>query len=579
MATTKVFLSVIFDNDQTNSGWMYLEISTKESAEDYLQAEAAGILEGYLTKTFITEAYKEFFANDVCKSHPEKCLWIEGRFRENWDWMQTQILTNWADPYWYQVSHVVNQIQGMKKGLLMKKLDEKPDASKLDVFDYDLGVLLLNLQADFWDLVTQYDVIHGGGPEEGTDKTSPSKPSCSVLIKYLPEENDVLVAHNTWHEYRAMTYKVIKRYELNYHSAMGELIPGHTTSMSSYAGSVASLDDFYLISSGLAATETSLFVYDSAVLANLSATGIVYEPFRVLLANRMAKNSAEWQDIFKRYNSGTYNNQWMVLDYNKIKEGSEEGLLTVSEQLPGMFIAKDQTKKLKDDGYWSSYNRAFYSEIFEKSGAPEMVTKFGDWFTHKDTPRAKIFRREQKKVQDTESLMSLMRSNNYESDEYSKVDGCSPSRIPAAAIANRLDISDPEGNCTFANFDWMVGHSPYGALDAKVARLSASIPDLVFKAVAGPTHSEDLKPFKWTSTGVKPVPKFRTIDEFDFEPITFKKSKGIVEITQHKPNEKASKKTPSTKIRRKAASIASSSSSLTSAVVVLLTGIITTCIT
>ena len=56
--------------------------------------------------------------------------------------------------------------------------------------------------------------------------------------------------------------------------------------------------------------------------------------------------------------------------------------------------------------------------------------------------------------------MSLMRSNNYESDEYSKVDGCSPSRIPAAAIANRLDISDPEGNCTFANFDWMVGHSP-----------------------------------------------------------------------------------------------------------------------
>ena len=43
----------------------------------------------------------------------------------------------------------------MKNGLLMKKRDEKPDASNLDVFDYDLGVLLLNLQADFWDLVTQ----------------------------------------------------------------------------------------------------------------------------------------------------------------------------------------------------------------------------------------------------------------------------------------------------------------------------------------------------------------------------------------------------------------------------------------
>ena len=43
----------------------------------------------------------------------------------------------------------------MKKGLLMRKSDEKPNSSQLDVFDYDLGVLLLNLQADFWDLVTQ----------------------------------------------------------------------------------------------------------------------------------------------------------------------------------------------------------------------------------------------------------------------------------------------------------------------------------------------------------------------------------------------------------------------------------------
>ena len=67
-----------------------------------------------------------------------------------------------------------------------------------------------------------------------------------------------------------------------------------------------------------------------------------------------------------------------------------------------MIYFKFQTNKLKEDGYWSSYNRAFYQEIFDKSGAPKMVSKFGDWFTYKDTPRAKIFRREQKKVKNTE---------------------------------------------------------------------------------------------------------------------------------------------------------------------------------
>ena len=56
------------------------------------------------------------------------------------------------------------------------------------------------------------------------------------------------------------------------------------------------------------------------------------------------------------------------------------------------------------------------------------------------------------------SLMSLMRYNEFEKEEFGEVDGCTPARIPAAAIANRLDLSDPEGNCTFSEIDWMVGH-------------------------------------------------------------------------------------------------------------------------
>ena len=74
-----------------------------------------------------------------------------------------------------------------------------------DMFDlYDLGVLTLNLQADFWDLSTQYDRMT---EEAATKATTPSKPSCSVLIKHLKDKDDILIAHNTWHEYRAMTYK------------------------------------------------------------------------------------------------------------------------------------------------------------------------------------------------------------------------------------------------------------------------------------------------------------------------------------------------------------------------------------
>ena len=39
-----------FTNAQSSTGWMFLEVQTRESAPDQLQAEAAGMAEGYLTR-------------------------------------------------------------------------------------------------------------------------------------------------------------------------------------------------------------------------------------------------------------------------------------------------------------------------------------------------------------------------------------------------------------------------------------------------------------------------------------------------------------------------------------------------
>ena len=86
--------------------------------------------------------------------------------------------------------------------------------------DYDLGVLLLNFIADFWDLKDQYDLLHPVESEATTvfkrsaspnvGNWHPRRPSCSVLIKHINETNDILFAHNTWHEYRAMAYRYVQ---------------------------------------------------------------------------------------------------------------------------------------------------------------------------------------------------------------------------------------------------------------------------------------------------------------------------------------------------------------------------------
>lgn len=98
--------------------------------------------------------------------------------------------------------------------------------------DYENGVLLLNIFPDFWDLSEVYRLKNGG------DNMPHRPPSCSVMIKYLEDQKDIYIGHNAWHEYKFMSYRILKNYNFNYHITVNskDVVPGHTISMSSYSG-------------------------------------------------------------------------------------------------------------------------------------------------------------------------------------------------------------------------------------------------------------------------------------------------------------------------------------------------------
>lgn len=59
-----------------------------------------------------------------------------------------------------------------------------------------------------------------------------------------------------------------------------------------------------------------------------------------MVANRLATTASEWVDTFIKYNSGTYNNQFMILDYKKFIPGQplvKSGLFHVVESIPYVF--------------------------------------------------------------------------------------------------------------------------------------------------------------------------------------------------------------------------------------------------
>nr|XP_006813917.1 PREDICTED: putative phospholipase B-like 2-like [Saccoglossus kowalevskii] len=204
----------------------------------------------------------------------------------------------------------------------------------------------------------------------------------------------------------------------------------------------------------------------------------------------------------------------MVVDYNKFSPGltPKTGLLVILEQLPGLVVAEDKTDLLTTQMYWPSYNVPYFKEIFNTSGCPENVAKYGDWFTYDKTPRAQIFRRDQSKVTDLNSMIKLMRYNDYKHDKYSKCN-CTPPYSAENAISARSDLNPSSGTYPFA----ALGQRCHGGTDMKLTNYVMH-KDLSFVAISGPT--QDQQPvFQWSTSPYLDVLHLGHPDKFDFGPV------------------------------------------------------------
>ncbi len=61
-------------------------------------------------------------------------------------------------------------------------------------------------------MIEQYKLVVNGTEAERREKREasfnhPRHPTCSVIFKHLKEEGEIVMGHNTWHEYRAMSFR------------------------------------------------------------------------------------------------------------------------------------------------------------------------------------------------------------------------------------------------------------------------------------------------------------------------------------------------------------------------------------
>jgi hypothetical protein len=180
------------------------------------------------------------------------------------------------------------------------------------------------------------------------------------------------------------------------------------------------VDDWYTTSAGLVITETTI-KNNNASLWQYVVPQTVPDWTRNLVANRLADSGEAWSTVFARYNSGTYNNQFMVLDFKRFTPGTplKDGLLFVFEQMPGPFYTySDHTGYLRPDNrsYWASYNRIADPFLYNLTNQTALAVEFGDHYSYSKTSRAVLFAGMQASVVDEPSYKALMRYNDFKND-------------------------------------------------------------------------------------------------------------------------------------------------------------------
>lgn len=477
-----------YSNEINNTGWAFLEIHTSRDSSDEKQAYAAGFLEGYLTRDLIWMHWQNMLKG-YCYNKTEVCGLIEDFVDKNEDYIASMVTDNPTDPYWYQMKLYYIQIEGLAVGYNQATSDPYEWLTVRDI-------IWINMLGDLDELA-----IAVSSPKE-TPEGLLFGEHCSGLVKLLPDWSDLYTSQVTWNSYQSML-RFQKMYVLNYRLApnSNKPIPGRKMSFTSYPAFVQSTDDFYIMSSGLVAAETTVGNSNRSLFELVAPVGQVLEYARAMVANRLARSGKEWVEIFRKHNSGTYNNQWYIVDYNNFKpknsrfQGSiAPGLLWVIEQLPGYTEAADLTEQLKETTYFPSYNIPYFPRVFNMSGGNERVATYGDWFGYHTNPRAKMFKSLQAGVTDLQSMFLVLRYNDYKRDPLSRC-ACSPPYSAENAIAARNDLNPANGTYPFR----ALGHRSHGATDAKLT--SANLRTRYqFLSVASPPHnaSRGIPPFQWS---------------------------------------------------------------------------------
>ncbi|EAY18093.1 Laminin A family protein [Trichomonas vaginalis G3] len=461
----------IWDDNLDKNGLMHFNVSGKEGETPIKMMYCAGYLEGVLAQTRIYQAYiNNMDAMGMQDGFPQT---IRDHYSSNTKYMQEMIDANPNSDYWQVIGGFYNLGQGIIDGYAsVAPEDQKISAENLRIHQ--------NFP-DIWDIMTAFQQL---------DPKDPIRAKCTAGIRLLPDYSDVFVYHNAWSDYRNSIGCVI-----DYDFPLPQFHARHVT-LTTLAGLISSLDDFYISDSGLVVFETSLMSQDVQMLKNFINPKSLFCGYRSIYAMFTAHNGTDWTEKFLMHNSGTYNNDYFITDMNKFIRGKKpsKDLVWLVEQLPSeKHYTYDVTGNLTKDGFIASFNVPFSEDLYYVLQYDKVENSSEYYLPYKTHPRYLISARDLPTVKNFQDFKKFSRYNNYKRDPLSRGD-------PLFAISSREDL---------------LGKAPNGAFNQKAVMGSRAFTNGEFSFCNSPTN-EDLPSFTWNSPDFKNVSHIGIPDTLNF---------------------------------------------------------------
>ena len=506
-------------------GWSYLSVWSNKSFPDAHQAYAAGYVEAALTHARIWEfaSNKEGLSSGWSK---KLAAFIEANFEFMAEQIAAHPVTTGATPsaevaWWHQVDLMLQQLNGLRDGYRAACPPERMLSNAT--------LLTLSLHSDMDTLCPLFGCT--SVPSQHRPRVS-GRGHCSAIVKLIDTDTpELYTAHTTWTGYEDMT-RVYKMYDFAFTEA-----GGHTRlAFSSYPGNLFSTDDWYVTSHNLAVLETTIDNHNASLWQHVTPRTVMTW-IRTMVANRLARDGPSWASVFSRWNSGTYNNEFHIVDYklfdssvaaavarrgaagSSVRSDAVEHtlhllphVLTIVDQMPGSVEVADRSEWLERIGFWASYNRPGLPATFGKANYTAMVAAHGDHFSWSHTARAQLFDKLAPSISDEASLRKVMRYNRFREDPKPIAwQACRNGPSASNAISERGDLTDLTAGCIDD-----IRRQDEGGIDLKYTTAALMRQGkLAAIAQSGPSF-DDQPPFVWSRSPFASQPHAGQPDAWKF---------------------------------------------------------------